>query len=113
MGLIFYLSAQPRLPSPTQAWLAELLADAAHFVVYAVLAFLWWRALSRHYGANRAILAATFGIAVLYGASDEFHQSFVPGRDPSWLDLLLDAAGAAMALWVVNKKNTKDTRVAK
>jgi VanZ family protein len=109
MGIIFFLSAQPDLPGPPQPWLAELLTKSAHFFVYAGLAFWWWRALSRGRPrqklrgrrADKVILAAAFAISVLYGASDEFHQSFVPGRDASWLDLLADAAGAATALGVV------------
>lgn len=105
MGIIFLLSAQRKLIGPPQSWLAELLINSAHFFVYAGLAFLWWRALSRGRRADKILLAAAFGISVLYGASDEFHQSFVPGRDASWLDLLTDAAGAAVALWVIWRKS--------
>ncbi|MCX7707278.1 MAG: VanZ family protein, partial [Anaerolineae bacterium] len=42
-----------------------------------------------------------FVLALLYAFSDEFHQSFVPGRHPDPLDILTDAAGAGAALaWV-------------
>jgi VanZ family protein len=108
MGMIFYLSAQPNLPSPPELWLVTLLATGAHFGLYALLAFWWWRALrslqrgpSGREERGKVVLLLAFLISVLYGASDEFHQSFVPGRDPSLLDLLVDAAGAAMALWVI------------
>lgn len=39
---------------------------------------------------------------LLYGITDEFHQSFVPGREPSGGDLLADTAGSAVAvaLWL-------------
>ncbi len=106
MGMIFYLSAQPDLPGPPDPWLATLFSNGAHFGVYAALAFWWWRALwgiqrtSHREGMGMALILA-FLISVLYGASDEFHQSFVPGRDASILDLLVDAAGAAVALWLV------------
>jgi len=113
MGMIFYLSAQPDLPGPPEPWLATLLSNSAHFGVYAGLAFWWWRALwnsRRDPGSQEvwergkregAVLLLALGISVLYGASDEFHQSFVPGRDASVLDWLVDTAGAATALWLV------------
>jgi VanZ family protein len=104
MGIIFLLSAQRKLIGPPQPWLAEFLINSAHFFVYAGLAFWWWRALSGGRRADKVSLAAAFAISVLYGASDEFHQSFVPGRDASWLDLLTDTAGAAVALWLIWRK---------
>ena len=113
MGIIFFLSAQPDLPGPSQSWLYELLSNAGHFTVYAVLAFWWHRALGRisalpgGKSRGQAILFLTFLIAVLYGLSDEFHQSFVPGRDPSLADWAMDALGAATALGVIAWRKTR------
>ena len=101
MGAIFYLSAQPDLPGPPGPLLDSLLKKGAHFVTYAVLAFLWWRALSRGRMTRRAALGTAFAITVAYGISDEFHQSFVPGRSPSPQDVLIDTAGAAAALGLI------------
>jgi VanZ family protein len=39
-------------------------------------------------------------MAAMFGLSDEIHQYFVPGRNMDPLDLLTDAIGAALALWV-------------
>jgi len=47
--------------------------------------------------ADRTRLLA-FGLAALYAATDEVHQSFVPGRTPSPWDVLIDGAGAALAV---------------
>lgn len=67
----------------------------AHAFAYAVLAaFLTL-------GSGRPLLAVA--LAVAYGASDEIHQAFVPGRTPEVLDLVADAVGAvvgsAAAVW--------------
>ena len=35
-----------------------------------------------------------------YGVTDELHQSFVPGRVPSWLDIGYDTLGALFGLVV-------------
>ncbi len=99
MGLIFYLSAQPKLPGPASPFWNILLKKIGHFVVYGVLAWLVLRALSRTEYVTRQRWIA-WGFAVLYAISDEFHQSFVPGRHPKGLDLLIDACGAATVLLI-------------
>jgi len=107
MGVIFYLSGQPKLPAPPEPMLDLMLKKGAHFTVYAILAFLWWRVLSRGKMTDRAALGLAFAVAVSYGLSDEFHQSFVPGRHPGLSDVLIDALGAAVAVGVIGWRNTK------
>lgn len=75
----------------------------AHVTEYAVLALLCLRALQqapsgeRRPWNNRTAMFA-LGMAVLYAATDEWHQSFVPGRDAAVLDILIDGAGASAGL---------------
>ena len=92
MGLIFYLSAQesvgPQLPAFTRV--------IAHFSEYALLTALWIWALAPALG-KRALFAAA-AISVLYAISDEYHQSFVPGRDSDPFDVLVDACGITAAV---------------
>jgi VanZ family protein len=114
MGILFYLSAQPDLPGPPDPWWDRLFKKSAHFGMYAMLAFWWWRALNSRRtslpdtGTSRTRLIAAFLIAVVYGISDEIHQGFVPGRNPSPTDVFIDAAGAATALGLVWRwKRTK------
>jgi VanZ family protein len=101
MGFIFYLSSLPSIPYLGGGWYTDLRDIAGHFTVYAVLALLWKRALA-HAGVERATRWA-FIVAVVYGVSDEFHQSFVPGRTPDIFDIVTDAAGAAFGLWLMAK----------
>jgi VanZ family protein len=99
MGLIFFLSAQPRLPNVMPPGLPQIQDVIGHFTVYAVLAALLWWAL-RGAGIRHPFLWA-LATAVFYGATDEFHQSFVPNRHPDVFDLATDFAGAVTALLIV------------
>ena len=90
MALIFYLSAQPDLGTGLGVW-DTILRKLAHMTVYGALWFLWWRALG--YGNPLPAVA----IAIVYGISDEWHQSFVDGRHGSPIDVLIDAAGVSVA----------------
>ena len=95
-GLIFSLSAIPHLHSGLK--LDFILRKMAHMVEYAVLAALLWRAFRGSGPFSRAALfALSFSLSACYAASDEWHQSFVPGRQAAVRDVLIDAAGALAA----------------
>jgi VanZ family protein len=96
MALIFFFSSQPQLPSAPDPWADLIFKKGAHFTVYAVLAVLFRRALP----LSRRIWALSWMFTVLYAASDEWHQSFVPGRHPQPTDVLIDACGAATGLLI-------------
>src|SRR3954464_4120419 len=92
MALIFVLSAQPDLNSGLGA--VDLIGrKIIHASEYALLCFLWWRALRTVLPPRRAPLAA-LAIAVAYSCTDEFHQTFVHGRHGTPVDVLIDAVGS-------------------
>jgi VanZ family protein len=66
-----------------------------HLIEFGVLALLLYRALSFRRGLFVQWVVVVV-VTTVYGISDELHQSFVPGRYPSWLDIVFDAVGAIM-----------------
>ncbi len=76
----------------------------AHLGVFAVLALLLYRALrlDAAWTPRRAALWA-MASAILYGALDEGHQWFTPGRSVEWGDWLADALGALAATIFVRR----------
>ena len=96
MALIFLLSAQPSLNSGL-GLTDHIGRKVVHFGQYALLAFLWWRALRTRMPARTATLVA-LAIASAYAATDELHQTLVHGRHGTPLDWLIDTAGATFAM---------------
>jgi VanZ family protein len=76
---------------------------SGHGIGYGILGAVLVRALAggRVNGVTwrRAGLAVL--LATLYGVTDEFHQSFVPGRSPDRFDVLADCLGAAVTVVVI------------
>jgi VanZ family protein len=99
MALIFFFSHQPDLSSGLGVW--DLIGRKIfHMVEYALLCFLWWRALAGTTTAGRA-LAAAAAISLAYTATDEFHQTFIEGRHGTPVDVAIDSVGiAAACVWV-------------
>lgn len=111
--------------------LSFLVRKAAHMSEYAVLAILLFVALRGSHGQRlieprnsqepreshrlekraedrgyQALISA-FAISVIYAATDEFHQLFIPGRTGTPKDVLIDSAGAAIGLalaWLVSRR---------
>ena len=99
MALIFALSAMPA-GNEDHGFLYVLSRKAAHFVEYALLLALWWRALATKLSDRRA-LAVALAITVLYSVTDELHQTFVNGRAGRPLDVVIDTAGALAAVALI------------
>ena len=105
MAVIFAFSAQPDLNSGLGA--IDLIGrKLIHFGQYALLAFLWWRALRTRLD-NRSAALAAFLVTIAYAATDEWHQSFVEGRNGSPLDWLIDSAGAATAAFLLARRRPR------
>jgi len=99
MALIFFFSHQPDLSSGLGTW--DLIGRKIfHAVEYALLCFLWWRALAGATTSARA-LAAAAALSLAYAISDEIHQTFIQGRHGSPVDVVIDSVGiAAACLWI-------------
>jgi hypothetical protein len=96
MALVFRLSSGPIDLLPPH-WLSGFASNAAHAPVFGVLALLAARAAE----PSRRARAIGLAVALLYGATDEWHQSLVPGRTPALTDWITNAIGAAGSLWLL------------
>ena len=98
MALIFILSDQSTLIEIEDEATETTFYKLNHIIAYGVLTWLWWRALTPGRQVSWPVLALAFGLAVLYGISDEIHQLFVPGRFGRVADVLFDASGALLMI---------------
>lgn len=105
-AFLFYLSSQSTLPMPQIVSFEDLVAHAA---AYAILYSLLFHAFPETHPMMLLIVTA------LYGLSDEWHQSFVPGRVPDVWDFAADAAGGtiAMIFWTtwIRRRGKKSGRM--
>jgi len=115
MALLFVASAQPKYEPPggsdtvyfsgvvpvfPDGW-DFLIKKSSHVLVYGLFAVLTQRALLLHgWAVQRAAVMAVL-LVVGYALTDEFHQSFTPGRRASFLDIGFDTLGALVAVLLV------------
>jgi VanZ family protein len=101
MGIIFIFSSYPTSRASEVHWEDFIVKKTAHIIEYGFLATLVYRAFINN-GVNKqkasyyAILVAAF-----YGFTDELHQSFTPGREPTLRDVIFDTLGAISAVYLV------------
>ena len=105
MTLIFVLSSIPGVPLPEDEGrlyvsLPPTLQNLLHIPLFAVLAWLWQRALWQPVPRARLRDLLAIVITVSYGFLDEWHQSFVPGRTASLTDVAFDTLGAFIGVIV-------------
>jgi VanZ family protein len=101
-GALIYLGSSRPLPADYVPPVPHL-DKTLHFVAYGVLALLCFRAMwaKRDDPAPAWVLLLGVVLAGAYGACEELHQSFIPGRDASVYDVIANGLGAVAAavLW--------------
>ena len=101
MCLIIYASSIPGKPLWGNGSMAEqVISNLVHIPAYALLSFLWLKTFDKmrpriqFLKVNALILTGL----LLFAVSDEIHQSFIPGRTASYIDVGLDIAGIFLGL---------------
>lgn len=92
---IFWFSSRPQIKTVDSFAVDFFLKKTAHFIEYAILGILSYR-------ATRSIRISIL-FSILYAASDEFHQSFIPGREPSIRDVIIDSVGVIAGVAICSK----------
>lgn len=110
MGVLSFLLGEEAAAAVSVDAIHLLIRKGAHMAEYAVLFFLYHRAL-RMEGARRPGRYALL-LCAAYAATDEFHQAFVADRGPSVVDVCIDTlgAGAAWGLTMLYSRLTKGGR---
>jgi len=108
-AVLFFLSG---LPEPPGASIQVPGVDKlGHFGLYVVLGALLCRGREAGGTAHHGLVLL---VGALYAASDEWHQSFVPGRQVSALDWAADLAGLAAGygalLWLIRRRRAGSAR---
>lgn len=94
-------------PDTSLPWFDKL----AHFVEYALFAWLTFRSISNLRFVRSRTLAALISMVVLVGFAslDEYYQRYIPGRDSDSIDILSDTIGAAVVLaflWIRSRSRS-------
>jgi VanZ family protein len=94
LGGIFYLSHQPslKLVPPLFPNQDKVFHAGEYFLLF--LSMILNRDLCRGYHT----IPILFTTGMIFAASDEIHQSFIPGRDCSLGDLAADISGMVLCL---------------
>lgn len=96
----------PEIGRATLDTIQFFIRKAGHLSEYGLLALLLWRAFRQPFRGDarpwdRGLAGRVILLAALYAASDEFHQSFYSSRESSVRDVVIDTAGASIALFIL------------
>ena len=99
---LYWLSDQSSLKNPFDFGF-DYQDKLYHAGAYSIMGLLAWRSFKRW--LNRPGILALLSIAFcsLYGLSDEWHQSFVVGREADSADWLADTSGSVLAILLLHK----------
>ncbi len=102
-SVIFSFSTIPTAHVSEIHWKDFIVKKLAHVTEYGIFALFLYRALKTSGMDKKRAGYTAIVLCFLYGLSDEFHQSFTPGREPAFRDVLFDTLGASLGIFAVWK----------
>ncbi|MGN1029825.1 MAG: VanZ family protein [Bacilli bacterium] len=114
MLVIFLFSNQPHSGETTKSIIEQIMPNiktnslldminfivrkSAHITEYFILALLTISLLKEYTKKQSVILVSSLIFCFIYALTDEFHQSFIPGRSSLFRDILIDTSGSVLSL---------------
>lgn len=111
--IIFLFSANPTTRASEIHWQDFIIKKSAHVFVFAVLTTLLYRAFINFDLAAKIAAKYSFLFSIVYAFTDEFHQSFTPGREPTLRDIAFDTVGVLLSLYLIINYLSKAPKVIK
>lgn len=115
--VIFSFSSIPTVRTSEIHWRDFVVKKTAHIVEFFIFSLLLYRAMvNSNMKTDRLLLVTVIFAAFLYGLTDEYHQSFTPGRGPMLRDVAIDTSGSVLfilSLKHVVIRNEKLSKLAK
>jgi VanZ family protein len=102
MGIIFIASNTSGSNIPRFGIYDLLVKKGGHMLGYALLAASFFHGLDNGKRPARSLFIGAVLLAILYAISDEFHQSFTPGRSPAIKDVCIDTIGSIIGIAVLH-----------
>ena len=93
--VIFVVSSVPSLKTPDVGISSSDLI--AHAIEFGIFGYLLRRSFQAHLRSNKHAILLTIITGTIYAMLDEYHQSFVPGREATWADVFADITGVILA----------------
>ncbi|MFC1649181.1 VanZ family protein, partial [Patescibacteria group bacterium] len=104
--LIFTFSSLPTTPTTEIYWQDFVIKKSAHIIEFFVLTLLLFKALRFEGVPIHKTFWSIVVFGVFYAITDEFHQSFTPGRQPTLRDVLIDTTGILLAVYFLYRLDT-------
>ena len=101
MLVIFIFSATPSNELPNFGGSDTLIKKGSHMLGYGLLTLAYLRGINgvkKTNNSNWLDMVLALVLAVIYAMTDEYHQSFVYGRNSRWADVGIDTIGGAIGL---------------
>lgn len=103
MAIIFVASSTSAADIPSFGYLDFFAKKGGHLLGYALLGAAFLLGLSRSGSRWRSGMLKAAILVALYAASDEWHQNFTPGRNPSFLDIGIDIVGGILGIVLMSR----------